>query len=88
MNNPEPAYESRAAIPYRPSSGSEGADFMEQWCCRCEADVNGDCPIAADTMIYRISDPQYPSEWREDGPLGPRCTAFVTRLTPGRGEAA
>lgn len=70
-------------IPYRPSCGSEGADFMSRWCDRCERDRafredDGDsCPIAAATMIYERRDPAYPPEWREDGPQGPRCTAFV-----------
>lgn len=68
---------------YRPSCGTEGADFMSRWCCRCVRDKafreeDGDsCPIAAATMIYHIDQPEYPREWREDGPSGPRCTAFV-----------
>ena len=67
---------------YRPACGSEGADFMSRWCSLCERDRDyrendGDsCPIAAATMVYRVSDPDYPQEWREDGPSGPRCTAF------------
>ena len=73
--------------PYRPSNGTEGAIFMSRWCDRCERDRDfrdndGDsCPIAAATMIYRRTDPEYPKEWREDGPEGPRCTAF--RLSEG-----
>ncbi len=69
---------------YRPSCGTEGADFMLYWCGRCERDrgtredpVFGEgCPIAAATMAHQIDDPKYPREWREDGPEGPRCTAF------------
>jgi hypothetical protein len=70
------------AEPYRPSTGTEGADFMSRWCYRCERDRafredDGDsCPIAAATMVYGVNDPAYPKEWREDGPSGPRCTAF------------
>ena len=69
-------------VPYRPSNGSEGADFMANWCDRCERDRafredDGDsCEIAAATMIYASTHPKYPTEWREDGPEGPRCTAF------------
>ena len=56
---------------------------MDLWCCRCERDrafrEDGadSCPIVAATMAYRVSDPEYPKEWRKDGPSGPRCTAFV-----------
>lgn len=70
-------------IPYRPSSGTEGADFMDRWCvkCRLEKDAlvafDEGCRIASDTMIFNIDDPEYPAEWRQDGPSGPRCTAFI-----------
>ncbi len=72
-----------ARIPFRPSCGFMGADFMNDWCGRCERDKafredRGDsCTIAADTMCFNITDPEYPVEWRQDGPSGPRCTAFV-----------
>lgn len=71
------------AIPYRPSNGTEGEIFMSQWCARCVRDEgsredSGDgCAILADTFAYRISEPEYPKEWRSDGPQGPRCTAFT-----------
>lgn len=74
---------------YRPSSGSEGAYFQEQFCCHCARDaaMNGSkvfddcrdddlCQIIADTYAYDIGEPQYPREWIEDEE-GPRCTAFV-----------
>lgn len=62
---------------YRPASGSEGADFMARWCGRCAHDEDGSgCRIAADTMIFRVTDPQYPAAWRQDGPSGPRCSEF------------
>lgn len=64
---------------YRPSCGSEGADFMDRWCGKCANDVTGSgCEIAARTMIFAVTDPEYPDEWREDGPSGPRCTAFAS----------
>lgn len=68
---------------YRPANGSEGRDFMERWCGRCERDRafregDGDsCEIAAMTMAISISEPGYPKEWRQDGPHGPRCTAYA-----------
>ena len=61
---------------YRPANGSEGADFMAEWCGRCARDGEWGCPIAQLTMAFRIDDPEYPDAWREDGPSGPRCTAF------------
>ena len=27
-------------------------------------------------MALPIDDEEYPDQWREDGPSGPRCTAF------------
>jgi hypothetical protein len=71
-----------APVLFRPSCGSDGADFMARWCGRCRLDRafredRGDsCTIAAATMAFAISDPEYPREWRRDGPSGPRCTAF------------
>ncbi len=70
---------------YRPSSGTEGADFQDQWCCRCSRDAafqadpdSGDgCPIVASTYVFDIDHPLYPKEWIEDE-KGPRCTAFTT----------
>lgn len=70
-------------VPYRPTSGTEGAGFMAVFCDRCQHDSafrsgTGDsCPIAANTMVFDVDDPRYPVEWREDGPEGPRCTAFA-----------
>jgi hypothetical protein len=63
-------------IPYRPSCGLEGADFYAKWCSECRHDINDSCGILANSFVYEISDPRYPVEWREDGPSGPRCTAF------------
>jgi hypothetical protein len=81
---------------YQPSSGSEGAWFMSRFCDLCKRDAafrdgTGDsCPIAADTMVYSVDDPEYPREWIEDE-SGPRCTAFEPEeslsSTTGTGEA-
>lgn len=70
---------------YRPSCGSEGADFEDQWCSRCTRDAafredpdSGDgCPIVAGTFVFQITDPEYPKEWITDE-KGSRCTAFTT----------
>ena len=66
---------------YRPANGSEGMAFMDQFCDRCKRDAafqagTGDsCPIVAATMVYQVTDPEYPAEWTCDAE-GPVCTAF------------
>lgn len=68
--------------PYQPGGGLEGAVFMARFCDLCARDAafrdgTGDsCPIVANTMVYDEDDAEYPVEWRQDGPEGPRCTAF------------
>jgi hypothetical protein len=73
--------------PYRPSNGTEGDYFQDQWCAGCARDAafradpdSGDgCPIVAATMIFNINEEEYPKEWIEDNNGGnARCTAFTT----------
>lgn len=69
---------------YRPSTGSEGADFMDRFCDRCKRDEafqrdpgnNDGCAIAARTMAHSIDEPGYPSEWTFDDDGFPYCSAF------------
>lgn len=70
---------------YRPSNGSEGMDFQERFCNRCEldrefqeTDVGPGCLIIARTMAYDVGDPEYPKEWTIVGTKlnSARCTAF------------
>ena len=63
------------ALAYRPASGSEGNWFFGRWCDRCTR--NNDCRIPSLTMLYDVTDPVYPTEWRTDEQSGPRCTAFT-----------
>lgn len=59
--------------PYRPSNGTEGESFIEDWCGTCKRDKafrdggmqDGSlgCPIVADTLMYDVDDPKYPKEW-------------------------
>jgi hypothetical protein len=71
-------------VAYRPSNGTEGEIFMLGWCARCAVDRRSredggwGCAIATMTMAVGIDDPEYPVEWRQDGPQGPRCTAWET----------
>jgi hypothetical protein len=69
---------------YRPSNGTEGDLFYGRWCAGCERerafreDERADgCAIFSETLITGVDDPEYPRQWRQDGPRGPRCTAFV-----------
>ena len=67
--------------PYRPSNGTEGADFILHWCHRCrhdeayQAGTGDSCPIVAASLALDVSDPDYPKEWVQDE-RGARCTAF------------
>ena len=74
--------------PYRPSNGTEGMMFMDDWCARCARDAatrKGDyehgCRILARSLTYNLGDAEYPREWiqcTEGEPFGEkRCTAFV-----------
>jgi hypothetical protein len=76
---------------YRPSSGSEGADFQDAFCDHCARDAafratnyEGDpamgCQILADTFCYNVDDPQYPKEWIVDD-SGARCIAYTEDAT-------
>lgn len=59
--------------PYRPSNGTEGELFCEEWCYLCIHEV--ECEILTRTFIHDINDPEYPKEWIQDDD-GPQCTAF------------
>lgn len=69
---------------YRPSNGSEGVDFMERFCFRCERDAKfqisqkaeDGCPIVAASFMYQLDDDGYPKEWRYGKDENPTCTAF------------
>jgi hypothetical protein len=75
--------------PYRPSNGTEGVIFDDEFCSNCQHDAAWrederaePCDILSRTFFYNIDDPQYPTEWVEDDvqwpeDSKPRCTAFV-----------
>ena len=68
---------------YRPSNGSDGELFEEDWCAKCihdaafRADYNSadGCPILGMATAVDIDDPRYPKELVEDE-NGPRCKSF------------
>lgn len=65
---------------YRPSNGTEGGFFMEEWCYRCAKDTEDNpCPILGNSLFFGVGDPQYPREWCYDANSEPQCTAFEGR---------
>lgn len=68
-------------IPYRPSNGTEGGIFEEQFCDQCVKDREQDCPIHTAVMVYDELDAKYPKEWvipenTTSWPGEAKCTAF------------
>lgn len=59
---------------YRPSNGSEGMDFEEAYCLKCDYGQN--CPIHDLTMIFNEDEDDYPNQWRYVDKR-PTCIAFV-----------
>ena len=72
---------------YRPSNGTEGDGFHENFCFRClherwihrqKEDRDEDkCEIMSRSLLYQVDDPKYPSEWTYDEKGQPTCTKFV-----------
>lgn len=64
---------------YRPSSGTAGEIFMQEWCYQCEHEYQSPdeyCQIANDTFVFSVDEPGYPKEWVYDEERKPKCTAF------------
>lgn len=54
--------------PYQPSNSSDGDWFLNKFCMKCkncDPDSEGEkqCNILMRSMVYSISDPEYPKEW-------------------------
>ena len=68
--------------PYRPSNGTEGDVFMQQYCYRCAKD-NPDnevyCHILGATMAFDLSDEGYPKDTWVYFNDDPTCLAFKDR---------
>ena len=84
-----PSREKMMAEKYRPSNGTAGIAFDDQWCSNCERDrawreddKNDPCQILSNTMIYNVDDPEYPAEWIYGADGRPCCTAFVKIKDP------
>ena len=57
--------------PYRPSNGSEGHIFIDQFCDRCWYDRNEDCPVLADSFLGQV-----PQWIQDDDHTNAQCTQF------------
>lgn len=71
---------------FRPSNGTGGDIFRHNWCDRCEKDryESKPCGIFSRTLVYDITDKQYPKQWIYDDDGVPMCTAFVALGTVAR----
>ena len=63
---------------YQPANGTEGECFMEAWCHHCEREGGSKvCGILTNTMVYDVTDVNYPKEWIYGADGIPACTAFI-----------
>lgn len=67
---------------YRPSNGTEGMYFIDDWCFKCERDKDEDCPLLAASLAYAIDEPEYPQEWHYDDKGEPICSEFIALGEP------
>lgn len=76
-----------SAAPYLPANGSEGEEFEDRFCRRCQFDVENlldleeidGCEILADAQAGSGA----PPEWVENASGDGVCTAFRERTEPG-----
>jgi hypothetical protein len=67
---------------YRPSNGTEGMIFTEQFCDHClheNPDPNSrrKCELLTASMCFAPTEPEYPKEWIYDALGHPVCTKFI-----------
>lgn len=62
---------------WQPSNGTIGAIFIADWCGTCARDIEENCDICSRTMIFNITAPEYPKEWRYDNNGNLICTAYI-----------
>lgn len=75
---------------YRPSNGTEGEIFFDNWCRQCardkamsegwdydECEESQICTIVWRTSAFHLDEPEYPIEWILDENDTPKCTAFI-----------
>lgn len=67
---------------YRPSNGTEGIGFMEDFCFQCihenpNPNLKPKCGLMTASMVCGVNDPLYPQEWTYDQNDRPTCTKFT-----------
>lgn len=75
----------RCGESYRPSNGSEGEEFMSQYCGQCKHDAKyqrtqdgkDGCKIIVYSHAFDIGHPKYPKEWIYGNDGQPTCTKFA-----------
>lgn len=88
-------FKEHAGEKYRPSNGTEGDFFHDNWCRQCardkamrdgvdvfDCDDNELCEIIRLTFAHDVDDPEYPKEWQYGKDGQPCCTAFVPAGEP------
>lgn len=69
---------------YRPSNGTEGCMFIEEYCLNCihgkyehtQNHADNPCEILTRSFLYDLKDKEYPEEWTYDDEGFPICTAY------------
>lgn len=69
---------------YRPSNGTEGDWFTEKFCINCKhenylktgRDNARQCRILTNSLMYDLTDKEYPKEWIYDDNDNPICIQF------------
>lgn len=66
---------------YRPSNGSEGEWFINEYCMHCmhcDPDPHGlkQCQILCASLCYSVNEEGYPKEWVYDDHEEPKCTKW------------
>lgn len=74
----------RAGQKYRPSNGTEGDYFEAAWCNDCRH--NADCNIWCNALLFRVDEPEYPTELQYAADGNPCCTAHEPLPEPGAVE--
>lgn len=69
---------------YRPSNGTEGEWFMDQFCHQCvkcpiSPEADNQCKIMLRSLMYNTEDKEYPKQWVYTDEGKPICTAFKSR---------
>lgn len=64
---------------YAPSNATEFDLFYSQVCETCTKDDDGHCPIIMHSMVFEITDEQYPKEWVINNNGNPTCTGYLDK---------